>query len=162
MKAYLNGINVPGILHTRTLVAKVFGAIGAVSGGLAVGKEGPLVHIGSCIACMLGAVGKLANSVRFRWLKIFMNDRDRRDLVTCGCAAGVAAAFRAPVQSHYKRFLIEEQDMKNFANNFSLRVLVLHMKGCLPALTQERCPCFRRVVGCASHGMRLRQSGARS
>jgi chloride channel 7 len=30
-------------------------------------------------------------------LKYFKNDRDRRDLVTCGAGAGIAAAFRSPV-----------------------------------------------------------------
>ncbi|KAH9621011.1 hypothetical protein KSS87_001716 [Heliosperma pusillum] len=72
IKGYLNGIDVHGILLFRTLVGKIFGSIGSVGGGLALGKEGPLVHTGACIASLLGQV-------------------------TCGCAAGVAAAFRAPV-----------------------------------------------------------------
>ncbi|KAG6423154.1 hypothetical protein SASPL_113542 [Salvia splendens] len=74
IKGYLNGIDTHGILLFRTLVGKIFGSIGSVGGGLALGKEGPLVHIGACIASMLGQAS-----------------------VTCGCAAGVAAAFRAPV-----------------------------------------------------------------
>ncbi|RYR62410.1 hypothetical protein Ahy_A04g019962 isoform A [Arachis hypogaea] len=72
-----------GFLLLRTLIGKIFGSIGSVGGGLALGKEGPLVHTGACIASLLGQVLRSA--------------RDRRDLVTCGCAAGVAAAFRAPV-----------------------------------------------------------------
>ncbi|KAH7522342.1 hypothetical protein FEM48_Zijuj07G0128200 [Ziziphus jujuba var. spinosa] len=72
IKGYLNGIDVHGILLLRTLIGKIFGSIGSVGGGLALGKEGPLVHTGACIASLLGQV-------------------------TCGCAAGVAAAFRAPV-----------------------------------------------------------------
>ncbi|QHO38501.1 Chloride channel protein CLC-d [Arachis hypogaea] len=82
IKGYLNGVDI-GFLLLRTLIGKIFGSIGSVGGGLALGKEGPLVHTGACIASLLGQVLRSA--------------RDRRDLVTCGCAAGVAAAFRAPV-----------------------------------------------------------------
>ncbi|KAL0434244.1 UNVERIFIED_CONTAM: Chloride channel protein CLC-d [Sesamum latifolium] len=97
IKGYLNGIDTHGILLFRTLIGKIFGSIGSVGGGLALGKEGPLVHIGACIASLLGQGGSTKYHLRSRWLQIFTSERDRRDLVTCGCAAGVAAAFRAPV-----------------------------------------------------------------
>ncbi|XP_021717288.1 chloride channel protein CLC-d-like isoform X1 [Chenopodium quinoa] len=97
IKGYLNGIDAHGILLFRTLVGKIFGSIGSVGGGLALGKEGPLVHIGACIASLLGQGGSTKYHLSSRWLQGFNSDRDRRDLVTCGCAAGVAAAFRAPV-----------------------------------------------------------------
>lgn len=97
IKGYLNGIDVHGILLFRTLVGKIFGSIGSVGGGLALGKEGPLVHTGACIASLLGQGGSTKYHLSSRWLQGFNSDRDRRDLVTCGCAAGVAAAFRAPV-----------------------------------------------------------------
>eukprot|EP00250_Pteridium_aquilinum_P011550 c20146_g1_i1 orf=525-2813(-) len=97
IKGYLNGIDTPGILLFRTLVGKIFGSIGSVGGGLALGKEGPLVHTGACIASLVGQGGSTKHYVNWRWLRVFKNDRDRRDLVTCGCAAGVSAAFRAPV-----------------------------------------------------------------
>ncbi|KAI8009746.1 Chloride channel protein CLC-d [Camellia lanceoleosa] len=78
-------------------VVYIFGSIGSVGGGLALGKEGPLVHTGACIASLLGQGGSTKYHLSSRWLQFFNSDRDRRDLVTCGCAAGVAAAFRAPV-----------------------------------------------------------------
>ena len=76
---------------------QVFGSILAVSGGLELGKEGPLIHTGSCVASLLGQGGSKRYHLTWRWLRFFKNDQDRRDFVTCGAAAGVAAAFRAPI-----------------------------------------------------------------
>ncbi|KAL6637094.1 hypothetical protein ACP70R_024666 [Stipagrostis hirtigluma subsp. patula] len=92
IKGYLNGVDTHGILLFRTLVGKIFGSIGSVGGGLALGKEGPLVHTGACIASLLGQGGSAKYHLSSRWVRIFESDRDRRDLY-----AGVAAAFRAPV-----------------------------------------------------------------
>jgi chloride channel 7 len=68
-----------------------------VAGGLDVGKEGPMVHIGACFASFFGQGGSKKYHLTCTWIRYLKNDRDRRDLVTCGAAAGVAAAFRAPV-----------------------------------------------------------------
>ncbi|KAG6384122.1 hypothetical protein SASPL_156077 [Salvia splendens] len=97
IKAYLNGIDTPDMFGATTLIVKIIGSIGAVSAGLDLGKEGPLVHIGSCIASLLGQGGPDNYQVKWRWLRYFNNDRDRRDLITCGSSSGVCAAFRAPV-----------------------------------------------------------------
>uniref|UniRef100_A0A5B6ZLG9 Chloride channel protein n=1 Tax=Davidia involucrata TaxID=16924 RepID=A0A5B6ZLG9_DAVIN len=97
VKAYLNGVDAPGIFSLRTLIVKIAGSISAVSSSLLVGKAGPLVHTGACVAAIMGQGGSKKYRLTWRWLRFFKNDRDRRDLVTCGSAAGIAAAFRAPV-----------------------------------------------------------------
>ncbi|XWS11548.1 hypothetical protein CRYUN_Cryun37aG0007800 [Craigia yunnanensis] len=97
VKAYLNGIDAPSILAPSTLFVKIFGSILGVAAGFVVGKEGPMVHTGACIAYLLGQGGSRKYRLTWKWLRYFNNDRDRRDLITCGAAAGVAAAFRAPV-----------------------------------------------------------------
>ncbi|KAG6410166.1 hypothetical protein SASPL_128217 [Salvia splendens] len=97
IKAYLNGIDTPNMFGAAPLFVKIIGSIGAVSAGLDLGKEGPLVHIGCCIASLLGQGGPDNYRVKWRWLRYFNNDRDRRDLITCGSSAGVCAAFRSPV-----------------------------------------------------------------
>ncbi|KAE8795192.1 putative chloride channel-like protein CLC-g [Hordeum vulgare] len=97
VKAYLNGVDAPNIFSLRTLAVKVIGNIAAVSSSLHVGKAGPMVHTGACIAAIFGQGGSRRYGLTWRWLRYFKNDRDRRDLVTIGAGAGVSAAFRAPV-----------------------------------------------------------------
>lgn len=81
----------------ESCVTQIVGSICAVSSSLNVGKAGPMVHCGACIAALLGQGGSKKFGLTWKWLRFFKNDRDRRDLVTCGSAAGIAAAFRAPV-----------------------------------------------------------------
>ncbi|KAL9258434.1 putative chloride channel-like protein [Drosera capensis] len=56
-----------------------------------------MVHAGASIASLLGQGGSKKYGLTWKWLRYFKNDRDRRDLVTCGAAAGIAAACRSPV-----------------------------------------------------------------
>ena len=44
---YVNGVNYPLTIDYKTFVTKIVGVVLAVAGGLAVGKEGPLAHIGA-------------------------------------------------------------------------------------------------------------------
>ncbi|CAA2963711.1 chloride channel CLC-c-like [Olea europaea subsp. europaea] len=97
VKAYLNGVDAHSILAPSTLLVKIFGSVFGVAAGFVVGKEGPMVHTGACIANLLGQGGSRKYHLTWKWLRFFKNDRDRRDLITCGAAAGVAVAFRAPV-----------------------------------------------------------------
>ncbi|RLN23931.1 chloride channel protein CLC-c-like [Panicum miliaceum] len=103
VKAYLNGIDAHSILAPSTLLVKVvpeaviFGSVLGVSAGFVLGKEGPMVHTGACVASFLGQGGSRKYGLTWNWIRYFKNDLDRRDLITCGAAAGVAAAFRAPV-----------------------------------------------------------------
>ena len=88
--AYLNGVNYPGLIGWGTLVVKIFGVTLAVIGGLCVGKEGPLAHIGANV----GAAVAYFPFPRFEYLR---NDKSKRELVAAGCSAGVSAAFGAPI-----------------------------------------------------------------
>ena len=44
---YCSGVNYPQTISIPTFVTKIFGVVFAVAGGLTVGKEGPLAHIGA-------------------------------------------------------------------------------------------------------------------
>lgn len=50
MRAIMAGVTIPGMLSFRTLVSKCLGMVFMLSSGLSLGKEGPFVHIASCIA----------------------------------------------------------------------------------------------------------------
>ncbi len=99
IKCFLNGINLPRVVTLKTLFAKVGGVIFTVAGGLPAGKEGPMVHCGAVLGAELSHGREEICSVdtSFTVKDSFRNDREKRDFVACGAAAGVAAAFCAPI-----------------------------------------------------------------
>ncbi|KAL1837481.1 hypothetical protein VTJ49DRAFT_3742 [Mycothermus thermophilus] len=87
VRVILSGFVLHGFLGFKTLVIKTIGLILSVASGLSLGKEGPYVHIASCvgnIACRLFA-------------KYDRNDAKRREVLSAAAAAGVTVAFGAPL-----------------------------------------------------------------
>ena len=77
----------------RVLPVKFLGGGLALGSGAVLGREGPTVQMGGVLAAMLGE--------RFR-----LTEQDRHVLVAAGAAAGLAAAFNAPLAGIL--FVIEE------------------------------------------------------
>jgi len=87
VKVILSGFIIRGFLGFKTLVAKTIGLILSVASGLSLGKEGPLVHIASCI-------GNVACRI---FEKYSSNDAKRREILSASAASGVAVAFGSPI-----------------------------------------------------------------
>ncbi|KAF5777546.1 putative protein kinase CAMK-OST1L family [Helianthus annuus] len=146
VKAYLNGVDAHSILAPSTLFVKIFGSIFGVAVGFVVGKEGPMVHMGACIANLLGQGASTKYHLTWTWLRYFKNDRDRRDLITCGAAAGVAAAFRSPVGGVL--FALEEaaswwRSALLWRAFFTTVVVAVVLKGLIEYCKTEQC----RLIG---------------
>ena len=73
-----------GRIRPRVVVAKLLASGVCIASGGSVGREGPIVQIGSAIGSSIG-----------QWLRV--GERRLRTLVGCGAAAGIAATFNAPV-----------------------------------------------------------------
>ena len=93
----MNGIRVPRILGLRTFLANAVGVVFSVSGGLAIGKEGPLIQSGCAIAGAISQGKSALLRLDFSFLRPFRNDRDKRDFVSAGAAAGMSVVFGAPI-----------------------------------------------------------------
>lgn len=97
VKCYLNGVKIPQVVRFKTYVAKLLGVVSSVVGGLAVGKEGPFIQCGAAIGAGLSQGKTTSFKFDLNLFKAFRNDRDKRDFVSAGASAGVAAAFGAPI-----------------------------------------------------------------
>ena len=67
----LNGVNYPDAIGFKTLFVKVVGLIFAITSGLCIGKEGPLVHIGAI-------VGVITCYLPFKSFRYLQNDVYKR------------------------------------------------------------------------------------
>jgi hypothetical protein len=99
IKCFLNGIDLPHVVRLKTLLCKVVGVTFSVAAGLPVGKEGPMVHSGSVVAAAIsqGKSRFWGVDTSFSKFSDFRNDREKRDFVACGTAAGVCSAFGSPI-----------------------------------------------------------------
>src|ERR1700751_923473 len=77
-----------GIISLRASVVKTSSALFSISTGASIGREGPLVQISSLVASLVG---------RLRDFPI----AQRRHLVACGAAAGIASAYNAPIAGSF-------------------------------------------------------------
>lgn len=71
-------------------MVKILGMSLGVAASLAIGKEGPLAHIGAI-------VGHMVLYMPFTFCKYFQNEVFKREVAAAGAAAGVSAAFGAPI-----------------------------------------------------------------
>lgn len=53
LMGYFNGIHIDNLIGVRTLIVKILGTALGVAASLAIGKEGPLAHIGAIVGHMV-------------------------------------------------------------------------------------------------------------
>jgi chloride channel protein, CIC family len=73
-----------GTISLRASLVKAISALFSISTGASIGREGPLVQLSSLVASLVGRLGNLPIP-------------QRRQLVACGAAAGIASAYNAPI-----------------------------------------------------------------
>ena len=87
IKTILSGIIINGVLTFYIIVVKSATLALSVGSGLAIGKEGPYIHL----AAAIGSV----------WCKFFPKYRTsetrKREMISAACACGVSCAFGAPL-----------------------------------------------------------------
>lgn len=86
-----------GRIRPPVTVVKAFASAVCIGTGGSVGREGPIVQIGSAFASTLG-----------QWVR--MSETRLRIIVACGAAAGISATFNAPITGLFFGFEIILRD----------------------------------------------------
>jgi CIC family chloride channel protein len=73
-----------GVIRARVVAVKTLASALSIGSGGSVGREGPIVQIGSAVASGIGQLLRLP-------------PRQMRTVVGCGAAAGISATFNAPI-----------------------------------------------------------------
>lgn len=89
IKTILSGFIIRGYLGKWTLLIKTVTLVLAVSSGLSLGKEGPLVHVACCC-------GNLFCSLFSKYSK---NEGKRRE-VWCSCVDSALLGYSVPLSSN--------------------------------------------------------------
>lgn len=119
LMAFLNGNDVTGLLTPSVYIIKLFGTIAARFAGLALGPEAPLIHLGACVSSIVFRAERYLLSRTPSYSRphhhhhqqqqqqqqhhsvgmspIAFTNAAHREMVSAGSAAGLAAAFGAPV-----------------------------------------------------------------
>jgi CIC family chloride channel protein len=97
-----------GRIRPRVALVKSFASSICIGSGGSVGREGPIVQIGSAIGSSIG-----------QWLRL--GERRIKILVACGAAGGIAATFNAPIAGVF--FALEVILAEFTAPSFGLVVL---------------------------------------
>ncbi|PAV86995.1 hypothetical protein WR25_12720 isoform D [Diploscapter pachys] len=92
VKVIMSGFKMPNYLTLKTLVAKMLGLTLAIGGGLPIGKEGPFVHVGAIVSTLLTKA-----TARFQYSAFFSNEGRESEMLSSGCAVGIACTFSAPI-----------------------------------------------------------------
>ncbi|CAI5442762.1 unnamed protein product [Caenorhabditis angaria] len=121
VKVIIHGFKMKNYLSLKTLIAKVLGLTLAMGSGLPIGKEGPFVHIGAIVASLLN---KATSACRFN--SFFSNEGRSMEMLSIGCAVGIACTFSAPmgavlygIESTSKYFAVKNYWRSFFATTCS-------------------------------------------
>lgn len=118
IKTILSGFIIRSYLGKWTLLVKSVGLMLSVSAGLCLGKEGPMVHIASCIGAYNININQSINDCKcltqnfnensflfpfagnilsYLFPKYGRNEAKKREILSAAAAAGVSVAFGAPI-----------------------------------------------------------------
>jgi chloride channel 7 len=91
----------------KTLSAKLSGMVLSIPSGLAIGPEGPIIHISSLLSHhSIMLLQRLFHRVMPPRYRFSVRSGERRDFLATGAACGICVAFRAPLAGCL--FVIEE------------------------------------------------------